>query len=103
MHHGSLPSVKSESKRTQMMVLQTASGTCRQNIALKGGSIPLAVGRMCHSARIRRIRTFSTSVECQKCPFNRHFYEIRAVFAQNVGTKLVLNCEIIINDARFLL
>ena len=59
----------------------------------------LAVDAFCRSAWIR---TFSTCVEYQKCPFNRHFHEIRAVFTQNVGTKLVLNCEININDARFL-
>ena len=42
------------------------------------------------------------SVEYQKCPFKRHFYKLRAVFAQNVGTKLVLNCEININVAHSL-
>lgn len=53
MHHGSLPSVKSESRRTQMMVLQTASGTCRQHIAHKDGSFSLTVDCICRSGGIR--------------------------------------------------
>lgn len=66
----------------------------------------------CHSARIRAhlpdnetlglSKNLLNNVEYQKCPFKGRFYKIRAVFTQNVSTKLVLNCEININDARFL-
>lgn len=94
MHHGSLPSVKSESKRTQMMVLQTASGTCHQkffqsSIALDESVTPDLHSKHCTKrmwfqempsgtkngsfplavdciCRSARIRTFSMFVEYQR-------------------------------------
>ena len=58
--------------------------------------------RLCRNCRSARIRTFSTGVEYRKKSEIDDFDAYEAIFAKNRGTKLVLNFEIIIDDARFL-
>ena len=57
---------------------------------------------LCRNCRSIRIRTFSTGVEFRKKSETRDFDTYEAIFAQNRGTKLVLNFKININHARFL-
>ena len=51
------------------------------------------------NCRSARIRTFSTGVEYRKKSEIDDFDVYEAIFVQNIGTKLVLNWKININDA----